>query len=114
MKKLLRLLKNDPYTYPKAVLCIDSDLDNAIINKAENIIKQKGFIVIRVVNFSDTIPEDDDIMRMCCDIDRQVIKNADIVYGIGTSIDCIVPKSIKDAIYYAIEIGKQVNMIHFI
>ena len=114
MKKLLRRLKSDDYVYPKAALCIDSDLDCGVINKAENIIKQKGFIVIRITNFSTTNPTDDDMMRMCRDMDMQVIKHADIVYVIGTGIDCIVPKSIKDAIKYAIEMGKQVNMLHFI
>ena len=115
MSKLKNLLKknNDEYRYPTAALCLDSGLGKDIIQRSEHILKHAGYIVIKVINFKRNAGNDE-TSRMYDEMDMQVIRDADVVYGVYAEDTRTIEQSIQDALDYARENKKHVDMLHFV
>ena len=115
MKKLMNLLKKnkEEYIYPTAALCVDSGLGENMIRRCEHILKHGGYVVIKVINFKRNAGNDE-TSRMYDEMDMQVIRNADVVYGVYTEDVNAVEQSIQDALDYARENKKHVEMLHFV
>ena len=112
MRKLQRLVTGQDYKFPTAALCIDSQLSDDIVKRAERILRHNGYIVIRVVDFYEA-DENSAEEYMYYNMNKQIIENADRVFGICTKNED-TPESITAAIKYAKQKFADTDFISFV
>lgn len=111
MRKLLGLVNGQDYKFPTAALCVDSQLSDDIVKRAERILRNNGYIVVKVINFTDAV--DGNIDTMYLNMNRQIIEDADKVAGICID-DKATPESITAAIKYAKQKFVDTDFISFV
>ena len=111
MRQLQRLATGRDYKFPIAALCIDSQLSDGIVKRAERILRHNGYIVIRVVDFCEE--HENSIEYMYYNMNKQIIENADRVFGICDKKED-TPESITAAIKYAKQKFVDTDFINFV
>lgn len=116
LKKLIQKLNRfNGYTYPTAALCIDSCISGDVVKRAEDLVRSEGYIVTKVIDFSNACNEEDAYTVMYNEMNIQIISNADLVFGISITKDgeFSTPKSVSVALVHAKSIGKPVEVLAF-
>ena len=111
MRKLQRLATGRDYKFPIAALCIDSQLSDDIVKRAERILRHNGYIVVRVADFCEE--HENSMEYMCYNMNKQIIENADRVFGICVEKED-TPESITAAIKYAKQKFIDTDFINFV